>query len=127
MRPEQSVPQARRERTARNVLKRCAHIFRRRLEAFVQKEIALMDDGGFQSAERNVVAVFAFVKLGNGKGKCARISLFRKFIDNDAAGIVEVVKLGDFIECFADRIVDCRTEHFDIVKSVHFADDAVTA
>ena len=30
---------ARRERAARNVLKRCAHIFRRRLKAFVQKEI----------------------------------------------------------------------------------------
>ena len=86
-----------------------------------------MNDGGFKSRKRNVVSVFVRVQFRNGECRSIEVSFFCKRIYYNPSGITQPVEFGNFIEGFSDGIVNSSPQNFKVVKSVDFANNAVSA
>ncbi len=84
----------------------------------------LSQDGGFEAREREVEGVFRF---GVGERVFFWGALFCGLGDGGAAGVGETEDFGDFVETFADGVVESSADDLEVVMFSHADDLGVAA
>ena len=82
------------------------------------------EDGGFEAGEGEVEGVFCF---GVGEGVFFRVAGFGGGGDGGAAGVGEAEDFGDFVEAFADGVVEGGADDVEVVVAGHADDLGVAA